>query len=288
MADGQGNGCPIADPSFSQHAAPLRAGPDRIGELSVSVAGSRQFNEEEQHLLNGMADLAAIAVQKSRLLERDRQVVVLEERERLAREMHDSLAQVLGYLHLKSETTLAKLRVNDIPNAEEQLREMATLSKEAYADVREAILGLRENVSPARGLVDALREYLQKFSRQAGVAVQLEADGDDRMCLSPDAEVQLMRVIQEALTNVRKHANADRALVSIGRNGGEAAIVVEDNGRGFDSEGLRQTDVLSFGLRTMRERVERVGGRFAIDSVPGEGTRVQIFLPVNGRHDHGS
>jgi two-component system nitrate/nitrite sensor histidine kinase NarX len=288
IADGQGNGCPIADPSFSCHAAPLRAGPDHIGELSVSVSGSRRFNEEEQHLLNGMADLAAIAVQKSRLLERERQVAVLEERERLAREMHDSLAQVLGYLHLKSETALGKLRVNDISKAEEQLREMATLSKEAYADVREAILGLRENVSPTRGLVDALREYLQKFSRQAGVAVQLEANGDDRVCLSPEAEVQLMRVIQEALTNVRKHANADRARVSIGRSGGEAAIVVEDNGRGFDSEGLRQTDMLSFGLLTMRERIERVGGRFAVDSVPGKGTRVQIFLPVNGRHDHDS
>ncbi len=288
IADGQGNGCPIADPSFSRHAASLRAGPDRIGELSVSVAGSRRFNDEEQHLLSGLADLAAIAVQKSRLLARERQVAVLEERERLAREMHDSLAQVLGYLHLKSETALGKLRVNDISKAEEQLREMATLSKEAYADVREAILGLRENVSPTRGLVDALREYLQKFSRQAGVAVQLEANGDDPVCLSPEAEVQLMRVIQEALTNVRKHANADRARVSIGRSGGEAAIVVEDNGRGFDGEGLRQTDMLSFGLRTMRERVERVGGRFAVDSVPGEGTKVQIFLPVNGRHDHDS
>jgi NarL family two-component system sensor histidine kinase LiaS len=70
--------------------------------------------------------------------------------------------------------------------------------------------------------------------------------------------------------------------------GGEALIVVEDNGRGFDTELIRKTDVLSFGLRTMRERVERVGGRFAVDSVPGEGTRVQIFLPVNGRHNHDS
>jgi two-component system nitrate/nitrite sensor histidine kinase NarX len=287
-ADDQGNGCPMADPSFSRHAIPLRAGPDRIGELSVSVAGSCRFNEEELHLLNGLADLAAIAVQQSRLLARERQVAVLEERERLAREMHDSLAQVLGYLHLKSETALGKLRVNDISKAEEQLGEMATLAKEAYADVREAILGLRENVSPTRELIDALQEYVQKFSRQAGVDVRLEANGDDRVCLSPEAEVQLMRVIQEALTNVRKHANADRAWVSIGRNGGQAAIVVADNGRGFDSEGLQQTDVLSFGLRTMRERVERVGGRFAVDSVPGEGTRVQIFLPVNGRHDHDS
>jgi signal transduction histidine kinase len=98
--------------------------------------------------------------------------------------------------------------------------------------------------------------------------------------------VQVVRVVQEALTNVRKHANADWARVVIGRSGNEATIVVEDNGCGFDSAALRQPDVLSFGMRTMRERVERVGGRFTVDSVPGEGTKVQIFLPVNGGHDH--
>jgi signal transduction histidine kinase len=286
LPDRGGSGCPIADPSFSRYAAPLHAGSERIGELSVAVAGSRRFNEEEQHLLGGMADLAAIAVQKSRLLERERQVAVLEERERLAREMHDSLAQVLGYLHLKSETALRKLRADDIPKTETELQEMATLAKEAYADVREAILGLRESVSSSRGFVDALREYLQKFSRQAGVAVQLDVEGDDNVGLGPEAEVQLMRVIQEALTNVRKHANANRARVSINRHGGEAAIVVEDNGQGFDANLLRQPDVITFGLRTMKERVERVGGRFTVDSVPSEGTKVQIFVPVNGGHNH--
>ncbi len=280
LADGHGAGCPIADPSFTRQTAMLHAGSDQIGELSVSVVGSRRFNDEEQRLLSGMADLAAIAVQKSRLLARERQVAVLEERERLSREMHDSLAQVLGYLHLKSETALGKLRVNDVPKAEEELREMATLAKEAYADVREAILGLRETVSSTRAFVDALREYLQKFSRQSGVTAQLEVNGDEPARLSPEAEIQLMRVIQEALTNVRKHANAKHAWVSICRNGDEAVISVQDNGQGFDSELLRREELHRFGLRTMRERVERVGGRFTVTSVPGEGTNVQVFLPI--------
>jgi NarL family two-component system sensor histidine kinase LiaS len=95
-----------------------------------------------------------------------------------------------------------------------------------------------------------------------------------------------VRVVQEALTNVRKHANADWARVCIGREGVDAVIVIEDNGQGFDTERLRQTDVLSFGMRTMRERVERVGGRFVVDSIPGEGTKVHIFLPVNGGPDY--
>ena len=284
--NGRGNGCPIADPTFSRYTAPLHAGPERIGELSVAFSGTRRLSEEEQNLLGGMAGLAAIAVQKSRLLEQERQVAVLEERERLAREMHDSLAQVLGYLHLKSETALRRLQANDIPKTEGELREMAMLAKEAYADVREAILGLREKVSSNRNFVDTLRQYLEKFSRQAGVAVKLEVDGDDSVSFSPEAEVQLMRVIQEALTNVRKHANSDRAKVAIVRHGGEAAIVVEDNGRGFDATILGKSDVITFGLRTMQERVERAGGRFIVDSIPSGGTRVQIFLPVNGGHDH--
>jgi signal transduction histidine kinase len=187
---------------------------------------------------------------------------------------------------LKSETALRRLQANDIPKTEEELREMAMLAKEAYADVREAILGLREKVSSNRNFVDTLRQYLEKFSRQAGVAVKLEVDGDGSVSFSPEAEVQLMRVIQEALTNVRKHANSDRARVAIVRHGGEAAIVVEDNGRGFDATILGKSDVITFGLRTMQERVERAGGRFIVDSIPSGGTRVQIFLPVNGGHDH--
>jgi signal transduction histidine kinase len=284
--NGHANGCPIADSSFRRHSAPLCIASGRIGELSVAVAESREFSEEELNLLRGLADLAAIAVQKSRLLEGERQFAVLEERARLARELHDSLAQVLGYLNLRSETALRKLSANDIPNTEAELREMSAIAKEAYADVREAILGLRETVTSTRGFIDVLRDYLQKFSRQAGVAVLLETNGDDAVGLSPEAEVQLMRVIQEALTNVRKHAQADRARVSIGRNGGEAAIVVEDNGHGFDSALLLQPDATTFGLRTMQERVERVGGRFAVDSSPDEGTSVRIFLPVNGGCRH--
>jgi signal transduction histidine kinase len=201
--------------------------------------------------------------------------------------MHDSLAQVLGYLNLRSQTALRKLHANQTASVEAELREMSTVAREAYTDVREAILGLRESASSERGFVDTLREYLEKFSRQANVAVHLEISGGDSVGLGPEAEVQLMRVIQEALTNVRKHAKAERARVSIGRCGGEAAIVVEDNGQGFDTRLLRQADGTTFGLRTMQERVEQAGGRFTVDSAPNVGTSVRIFLPVNGgqRHD---
>ena len=278
--------CPVADGQSTAIHATLRVGRTSIGELCVTSSSRREFTVEDQRLLDTMADLAAIAIQKATLLEKERQVSVLEERERLSREMHDSLAQVLGYLHLKAQDTQRALSRNDVGKVGEELEDMAAVAHEAYADVREAIIGLRASVQPDGGIASTLKDYLAKYSRRAGIHAELQIDGDWRPRFSPEVAVQVVRVVQEALTNVRKHANADWARVCIGREGGDAVIVVEDNGQGFDTERLRQTDVLSFGMRTMRERVERVGGRFVVDSIPGEGTKVHIFLPVNGGPDY--
>ncbi|HET8943288.1 MAG TPA: GAF domain-containing sensor histidine kinase [Dehalococcoidia bacterium] len=278
--------CPLAMENSNVIHSPLRVGQTWIGELCVTSADDKQFTDEDRRLLDAMADLAAIAVQKAGLLEKERQVAVLEERERLSREMHDSLAQVLGYLHLKAQDTHRALHREDYTKVSNELEDMQAVAHEAYADVREAIIGLRASIQPDGGIAGTLKDYLVKYSRRAGIHTELEVDSEWRPRFSPEVAVQVVRVVQEALTNVRKHANADWARVVIGRSGNEATIVVEDNGCGFDSAVLRQPDVLSFGMRTMRERVERVGGRFTVDSVPGEGTKVQIFLPVNGGHDH--
>lgn len=271
-----GAGCPLDGPAGHRMAADLVTGGEWIGELCVSVAGSREFGDEEMRTLSAMADLAAIEVEKGRLMERDRLVAVLEERERLAREMHDSLAQVLGFLHLKTESARASLNAGDVDKAEGVLAETSTVAREAYVDVREAILGLREAVSQPRGFVDSLRAYTEKFSQQAGIPTRLETNVSGTLVLAPEAEVQLMRVVQEALTNVRKHAGAGKASVSLQQQDG-LRITIEDDGKGFDPATLDE-DRDHFGLFTMRERVERVGGRFEIDSVAGRGTRVCVIL----------
>jgi two-component system nitrate/nitrite sensor histidine kinase NarX len=278
--------CPVVATGSMAIQSSLRMGQACIGEICVTSTRGEGFSDEDQRLLDAMADLAAIAVQKATLLEKERQVAVLEERERLSREMHDSLAQVLGYLHLKAQDTRSALNRDDLAKVGEELEDMASVAHEAYADVREAIIGLRAPVQADGGIAGTLKDYLVKYSRRAGIHAELRIDGEWRPRFSPEVAVQVVRVVQEALTNVRKHADADWARVLISRQGGEAIIVVEDNGKGFDPELLRQNDVLSFGMRTMRERVERVGGRFVVDSVPGEGTKVRIFLPVNGGHEH--
>lgn len=278
-ASGQtgGIGCPLLART-GRLCAPLKIGNERIGALCIAGPGPGNLNDEDQHLLAGIADLAAIAVQKSRLLERSRRAAVLEEREWLAREMHDSLAQVLGYLHLQSQTALAKLSPGALPQVEDELREMAQLAKEGYTDVREAILGLRERVMECEDFVAALREYVQKFSHRAGITADVEVNGDNAVQLSAEAQVQVVRVVQEALTNVRKHANARRALIRLEQTD-RLTITIEDDGKGFEPK-LLLNDGSRFGLWTMRERAERIGGLVEVDSTPGRGTCVRVVIPT--------
>jgi signal transduction histidine kinase len=155
----------------------------------------------------------------------------------------------------------------------------ATVTQEAYADVREAILGLRTSISLEQDLLTTLREYLRKFRQNSNIAAELELECDDPVTLTPAAEVQLIRITQEALTNVRKHARASHAWVRIRIVGNMAEVSISDNGRGFD---LLQSAAKEghFGLQTMRERAESVGGTVEILAAPGQGTTVQVRLPL--------
>ncbi|MCC7104790.1 MAG: hypothetical protein IT307_06580 [Chloroflexi bacterium] len=164
------------------------------------------------------------------------------------------------------------------------------MANEAYIDVREAILGLRESVAHEAGLTGALGQYLQKFTRQSGISAKLLVREGTRTRFSSGREVQLVRIIQEALTNVRKHSGAHRAWVRFEGVNGSVRISIQDDGRGFDAARLSDPADHGFGLQTMAERAERVGGTLEIDSNPAKGTRVTVCLPaereeaVNGAH----
>ncbi len=150
--------------------------------------------------------------------------------------------------------------------------------------MREAILGLRTSISPSVGLVHTLQEYLRHFSQQSGIPVRLVIDDQARLELQPSAEIQLLRIIQEALANVRKHARASLGWVRIRIRGERATIVVEDDGQGFDLAQVGEGEGLHFGLQTMKERAEGVGGRLRVVSQPGHGTRVVVRLPMSRRN----
>ncbi|MFQ5657501.1 MAG: GAF domain-containing protein [Candidatus Methylomirabilales bacterium] len=257
---------------------PLLVGKRCVGVLNVIRRSPRCFGPDEVELLSTFADQAAVAVENAKLYEQLKEMTVLEERERIAREMHDGLAQQLGYLHLE----IAKLE-NDIssqPAVREELRQVKEVAARAYEEARKAIFGLRTVVSRSLGLIPILTEYLHDLSEQTGIEVELEIADERATRLSAHAEVQLVRIIQEALANVRKHAHAKRAWVIFDSEGGNAKITVRDDGRGFDLEEVTRFERVSLGLQSMRERAELVGGKLKVESRRGKGTQVIVWLPI--------
>ena len=259
-------------------ARPLRGADGFLGELCVVRTSGAAFTERERELLGALADLAAVAVGTARLRENEQQFTIVAERDRIARELHDSIAQVLGVIHLRLrglEPEVADAPGNGVAT---EISDLADIADEAYKDVREAILGLRETVGQPEGLEGALREYLRKYSRQTGIEAVLHCDGDARRALSPRSEVQLLRVVQEALTNVRKHAGARTVAVTITTADGLVTLTVTDDGAGFDPGRLEESLDHGFGLASMRERVEQIGGALAVHTAPGKGTRIEVRL----------
>lgn len=273
--------CPILGPdNLRAHlSAPLRRGEAVIGAICVSGREAREFTAADDELLAGLATQASIAIENARLYDEVRSLAALEERERIAREMHDGLAQVLGLLHLKLEDTHERALKAGNTDASRDLQAMIAITERAYEEVRQSIFGLRTMVSRGLGLIPTLTEYLHEFSVQTGIAVELESPDDRLLRLPPASEVQLIRIVQEALTNVRKHAGADRAAVRLYPDGPWVRVIIEDHGRGFDPRILTAAGHLQFGLQGMRERAEGLGGKFEIDTAPGRGTRVVATLP---------
>ncbi len=243
----------------------------------------RPFDDDDRSRLGRFATQAALAITNARLHRRAMSLAVVEERERIAREMHDSLAQVLGYVITKASALRELLRQPDrLAEAERQLRQLEQAARDAYADVREAILGLRTGLAVDGSLLDVLHNYLERWQEQSGVTATLvvEGEGDVLRGLPPLAELQLLRIVQEALANVRKHARATHVTVRLSRSPRDVCVAIEDDGVGFDPRALERADYPRFGLATMRERAEAVGGQFAVRSEPGRGTTVTVTVPV--------
>ena len=271
---------PNHPPMHSLLAVPVFTGNAPIGNLYVAEKiGTDEFSREDQERLQRFATQAGVAIANARLHRQVRALAITEERERIAREMHDSLAQVLGYVNTKAQAAQELIGAGQPERASAQVGQLAEAARAAYVDVRENILALRTSASADRPLEDALREYATSWQEQSGVAthVSLQMPGSR---LGGTGEVQLMRIIQEALANVRKHAGASQARISVAEIDGVVEAVVEDNGAGFEPGALARSAFPRFGLATMRERAEAVGGTLAVESTPGSGTRVIARLPV--------
>lgn len=256
---------------------PLKMKDTLIGALWLGRTEGRPFTCTDLIGLGYVANQVVIALEHASMAAGLQSLAVIEERSRIAREMHDSLAQILGYLGLETQTLEALVRQGDQETVLAELKEAREAIKSAQADVRENILSLRTALAGKTGPIAALKEYVEEFGVQTGIVTEITDHADDNLELSPLVETQSVRIVQEALTNVRKHARAKHVRVALTSLRDQLEISISDDGVGFVAGIVPHGH---FGLQTMRERADSVGGKLLISSVPGCGTTVTLNLPL--------
>ncbi len=264
---------------LSAAAAPLVTDGHFLGAIFLGADRRRAFSNRHSEFLKTMSHQIALAVWNTQLYEQIDQSAVIKERYRLSREIHDGLAQTLAYLGLQTET-LEKLVAAG--QSEEALREIVAMRqsiRSAYTESREAIEGLRLEIENPDDLPLRLREFVAQFNRRTGIQSQVTVDLED-LLVEPAAGLQLLRITQEALSNVRKHAQATRVEISLRVLGHELEMSISDDGRGFPVSSQIDQAILHFGLTTMRERAHSLGGALTVATGPMQGTRITVTVPL--------
>lgn len=256
-------------------ALPIIVADETIGWLSLCNTEPRRYRPEEIELAQALSHQVALAVHLERLAERGRQAAVLEERNRLAREIHDTLAQGLTGIVLQLEA--AKRILTTAPQrAQTRLNEAWVLARESLAEARRSVMALRPHALEREDLPTALAHLVTQAAAGTQTQVIFHLHGSPRS-LPAEVESNLLRVGQEALHNARAHAEAREITLDLTFGVHKVQMRIQDNGRGFNVHGPAAD--AGFGLTSMRERAERIGGRLSLTSQPGQGTEVIVTVP---------
>ncbi len=280
--DSRSAGFPENHPPMTSLLAVPIPGPGRFrGNLYLAdKRDGSEFTRSDEEALLRFATQAAIAIDTAHLHQQLRGLAVAEERLRIAHEMHDGLAQVLAYVGTKAQAVREYLKSGRTEEATVQLDQLAGAAREVYAEVREGILALRAAGKTGRPLDEVLSDYLNQWQDQTGIEAEVALEAGVK--LPPERELQLVRIAQEALSNVRKHSGAGKVALALARRDGSLCLEVTDDGRGFNPAAPHAGGAPRFGLATMRERAQAIGGELEIDSVPGRGTQVRLRVPNSG------
>lgn len=255
-------------------SVPVRMQQRLLGEIDLFFRSEVHLSSEESELLDALGAHLASALEGLRAAALEREAAVGEERAMLARELHDSIAQSLAFLKIQVQLLRTAVDRAQPEKVQRSLDELDEGLRESIGDVRELLVHFRTRTN-SEHIEGALQETLQKFQHQTGIPTRLQIKGEG-LPLPPDVQVQVLHVIQEALSNVRKHAQASHVSLEVMKGAGWK-FVVRDNGRGFDTGALPgETHV---GTKIMRERAERIGAKVAVTSTPAEGTSVTLTLP---------
>ncbi len=274
--------CAMISPEYSgtQIVAPLRAGKQVLGALCVSHHQEDGLADDASHLLTLLANAAAIALSNAQLFSQAENAAALSERESIATEMHDGLAQTLGYINLQVDQALGKADGRRSNPVREHLLHMQPAVQNAYDTARRMLIGLTEDGISQQSFWAQLEAQLAEFRHQARLPAELRLRGESAPDLPEQPKQQLLRIFQESLVNVRRHASASRVEIILETGPESVAITVNDDGCGFDPAAIPENDHPHLGLKIMRGRAERLGGKLRVKSKPGEGTSVTAEVPL--------
>jgi two-component system NarL family response regulator len=248
-----------------------------LNNLEESIAErTRELQAANELLKSEMKKHEDVA---SQLTAQQRKIVATEEREQMARSLQDDFGQVIGYINVQAQAVSTLLNKKEIAAAQENLQLLAQAAQGAHAELRSYILGLRGAEGHHHSFFESLRTYLNAFSRAWEIETVFSPPQDTLPILPETVEDQLLQIVQEALVNIRKHAEAKRVEVLMTFLPRELVLIVSDNGRGFDPQTAPGVAQKRFGLSIMRERAEQVGGQVEVRSAVGQGTQVIAHVP---------
>jgi signal transduction histidine kinase len=258
-------------------SVPLMARGQVVGSMNVGTRRSQAMTPEVLSLLAAIGQQVGLAVENARLYEQAQEAAAMEERGRLARELHDSVTQSLYSVTMYTEAA-ARLMPAGQEAAVEYLRDARDTAQEALREMRLMIYQLRSPALERGGLPVALQVRLDAVERRGGIHAELTVEGEDR--LQPAVQTELHQIAQEALNNALKHGHAQQVQVSLHFGNAATRLEVWDDGVGFELAAAQTRGGL--GLSNMRERASKIGGRLDIESAPGQGTRVLVEVPTGG------
>jgi len=261
------------------HASvPLIGRKEKIGIMNVLSEHSHQLSDNQLQLLHTIADMLSIAIERARLYESSQQLGVIQERNRLAREIHDTLAQGLGGIALKLETTQAFLEQEKIDKVTTLLEQTLDLTRSNLEEARRSVLDLRATPLQGHNLAEALDQLVQTIQASDQLVGQLSIIGTYQQ-LDHRKELGLYRMAQEAIRNIVKHTACKRYDISLTFEAQQVQLVIQDKGAGFDL----QQPTEGFGLIGMRERVHLLQGQMEVESTLGVGTLLRVIIPLESK-----
>lgn len=252
-----------------------------LGSFSLHFANQHDLPSADIHLLETFGQRLGLALENYRLSAQSRQLAVAAERNLVAQGLHDSIAQGLNYLNFQVQMLDDALKRKSMDEIHEIVPLLQTGINESYQDVRELLINFRSKLEAGK-LKSAIGDTLTRFERQAGIPVTLEMHDLEGAPLPPEQQLQVLFILQEALSNVRKHAQAGKVVVRID-NRRDFELHIDDDGRGFDPSADSAAESQHIGLNIMQERAARLKANLNITSSPGHGTRVSLILPQGER-----